>query len=131
MKTASVALALVLAGLGTSACDVRVNDKGGVSLDINEGGRAEDESTQTYPLSKGGRIDLETAFSGVELVRAEGMAVVVHASRQVRAKTDEEARQLLQQQSFTIETAPDRVTIKGAKPERLQSFRQRVRTDYR
>jgi DUF4097 and DUF4098 domain-containing protein YvlB len=131
MKTASVFLALILAAAGAVGCDVRVNDKGGVSLDINEGGRAEDESTQTYPLSKGGRIDLETNNGRVELIRAAGNAVEVHARRQVRAKTDEEAKALLKQQSFTVETTPDRVTVRAAKPEGLEGMRRRVRTDYR
>ena len=62
MKTASVFLALILAAAGATGCDVRVNDKGDIDVDINEGGRAEDESTRSYPLSKGGRIDLVLHF---------------------------------------------------------------------
>jgi DUF4097 and DUF4098 domain-containing protein YvlB len=131
MKTSLSALALLVFTIGVAGCDVRVNDKGGVSLDINEGGRAEDNSTQTYPLARGGRIELQTDNSTIELVRATGTGVEVHATRQVRAKTDEEARTLLKQQSFTVETAPDRVTIRGAKVEGLENFRRRVRTDYR
>ena len=130
MKTASLAVALILAALGAAGCDVRVNDNG-VSLDINEGGRAEDESKQTYPLAKGGRIELETNNSVVELFRSAGTSVEVHARRQVRAKNDEEAQSLLKQQSFTVETAPDRVTLRVARPEGLEGMRRRVRTDYR
>jgi len=131
MKTVHLALALFLAAVVAAGCDVRVSDKGGVSLDINEGGRAEDESTQSYPLSKGGRIDLDTNNGRIELIRAVGTAVEVHARRQVRAKTDEEAKELLKQQSFTVETTPDRVTIRAAKPEGLEGMRRRVRTEYR
>src|SRR5262245_599608 len=131
MKTASLALALLASTLSLVACDVRVNDKGGVSFDINEGGRAEDESTQTYPLAKGGRIELETDNSSIELVRATATGVEVLARRQVRAKTDEEAKALLKQQTFTVEAAPGRVTIRDAKVEGLENFRRRVRTDYR
>jgi DUF4097 and DUF4098 domain-containing protein YvlB len=131
MKTASVSLALILGAWVTAACDVRVSDKDGVSFNINEGGRAEDESTQTYPLAKGGRIELQTDNSNIELVRAPGDAVEVHARRQVRARNDEEAKELLKQQSFTVQTAPDRVTISGAKAEGLEGIRRRVRTDFR
>jgi len=131
MKTAYLALGLFVAAVGAAGCDVRVSDKGGVSLDINEGGRAEDESTRTYPLAKGGRIELETQNSSVELIQATGAAIEVHARRQVRAKTDDEAQVLLKEQSFTVETAPDRVTIRGAKLEGLEGFRRRIRTDYR
>jgi DUF4097 and DUF4098 domain-containing protein YvlB len=131
MKTAHLALALLLAAVVAAGCDVRVSDKGGVSLDINEGGRAEDESTKTYPLAKGGRIELQTQNGSVELIKATGAGVEVHARRQVRGKTDEEAQGLLKEQSFTVETAPDRVTIRNAKPEGLEGFRRRIRTDYR
>jgi hypothetical protein len=131
MKTACFAFALFLAAMVVPGCDVRVDDKGGVSLDVNEGGRAEDESTQTYPLAKGGRIEIDTAFSRIELIKATGAGVEVHARRQVRAKTDEEAKTVLKEQSFAVETAPDRVAIRAAKPEGLEGFRRRIRTDYR
>jgi hypothetical protein len=103
-----------------AGCDVRVSDKGGVSLDINEGGRAEDESTQSYPLSKGGRIDLETNNGGSSSFARPALRGGARP-RQVRAKTDEEAKELLKQQSFTVETTPDRVTIRAAKPEGLEA----------
>ena len=131
MKTAYLALALFLGVVVAPGCDVRVNDKGGVSLDINEGGRAEDESTRTYPLAKGGRIELQTQNGSIELIKATGAGVEVHARRQVRGKTDEEAQALLKEQSFTVDTAPDRVTIRNAKAEGLEGFRRRIRTDYR
>ena len=130
MKTASAFLALTIAAWG-AACDVRVSDSGGVSVDVNEGGRAEDESTQTYPLAKGGRIEIETAFGRVDLIKATGANVEVHVRRQVRGKTDEEAKTLLKEQSFTVETAPDRVAIHAPKAEGFESFRRRVRADYR
>ena len=129
MKTRSVALALFLAVWGTAGCDVRVNDKGDIDVDINEGGRAEDESTHTYPLSKGGRIELQTQNGRIELNRAAGPGVEVRARRQVRAKTDDEARALLKEQSFTVETTPDRVTIRSEK-QGLEGFRRRVRTEF-
>lgn len=129
MKTTAVALALFLAAWGAAGCDVRVNDKGDIDVDINEGGRAEDESTHTYPLSKGGRIDLQTENGRIELNRATGPGVDVRARRQVRAKTDDEARALLKQQSFTVETTPDRVSIRSEK-QGLEGFRRRVRTEY-
>jgi DUF4097 and DUF4098 domain-containing protein YvlB len=125
----SLVSAVMLAAAG-AACDVRVNDKG-VSIDINEGGRAEDESTRTYPLAKGGRIELETNNSNIDLVGSTGTAVEVSAKRHVRAKTDEEARALLRESQFTVETTPDRVTIRDAKPEGIEAIRRRVRIDFR
>jgi DUF4097 and DUF4098 domain-containing protein YvlB len=129
MRTVYFVLGLFLAAIGTVACDVRVSDKG-ISLDVNEGGRAEDESTQTYPLAKGGRVELETENSDIEIRQAAGTTVEVQTRRRVRAKTDEEARALLKQQYSTVETTPDRVVIKSVKAEGVEAFRRRVRVDY-
>ena len=125
----SVVCAAILAG--AAACDVRVRDDGGVSLDVSEGGRAEDESTQTYALAKGGRIELQTENGDVELVGGKGQAVEVHSTRRARASNDEAARELLKQQYFTVEAAPDRLSIRSVKPDAQQALRRRVRTDYR
>ena len=127
----SVVFTAILASAGATACDVRVDDRGGVSLDVNEGGRAEDESTQTYPLTKGGRIELQVENGDIDLVGGKGTAVEVHSRRRARANNDEAARQLLQQQYFTVEAAPDRLSIRSVKPEAQEAFRRRVRTDYR
>ena len=125
-----IVLAVCLAAVGTVGCDVRVNDKGGVDLDISEGGRAEDESTTTYPLAKGGRLEIEAAFSDVDLVKSATAAVEVRARRRVRAKTDAEAQELLKQQYSTVEATSDRVSIKSVRPEGVEAFRRRVRVDY-
>ena len=124
----SIALAALFAAAG-AGCDVRVNE-GGVSLDVSEGGRAEVESTQTYPLAKGGRIELDTDNGDIKLQRATGTAVEVSVLRRGRARTDDAARELLKQQSFTIDTAPDRVTIRSVKAEGPDAPQRRVRNDY-
>lgn len=127
----SIAAVAIFASIGAAACDVRVRDDGEVSVDVSEGGRAEDESTQTYPLTKGGRIELQIENGDIDLVGAKGAAVEVHSRRRARANNDEAARQLLQQQYFTVEAAPDRLSIRSVKPEAQEAFRRRVRTDYR
>jgi DUF4097 and DUF4098 domain-containing protein YvlB len=132
MKTACVSLALFLTALAAAGCDVRVNDKGQIDVDVNEGGRAEDESTRTYPLAKNGQLELETYNGDIELHgAAAGSALEVHATRKVRAKTDEEARGLLKEEYSTIETAPNRVAIRTMKREGPPGFRRQVRVDYR
>ena len=132
MKTASVFLALMLAVAGATGCDVRVNDKGQIDVDVNEGGRAEDESSRTYPLAKNGQLELETNNGDIELNGAvAGSALEVHATRRVRAKTDEDARALLKEEYSTVETAPNRVVIRTIKREGPPGFRRQVRVDYR
>jgi hypothetical protein len=127
----SIAIGAFLASVGVAACDVRVNDQGGVSVDVSEGGRAEDESTRMYPLAKGGRIELETENGDVELVGGTGTAVEVTTLRRARASNDEAARELLKQQYSTVDAVADRLSIHLLKPEGAEAFRRRVRTDYR
>jgi hypothetical protein len=126
-----LATGALLASVGAAACDVRVNDQGGVSVDVSEGGRAEDESTRTYPLAKGGRIDLQTENGDVELVGGKGTAVEVNTRRRARAGNDEAARELLKQQYTTVDAGADRLSIQSLKAEGPEAFRRRVRTDYR
>jgi hypothetical protein len=124
----SIALATALAAAG-AACDVRVNE-GGVSLDVSDGGRAEAESTQTYPLAKGGHIDLDTDNGDIKLDRATGTAVEVSVLRRARGRTDDAAREFLNQQNFTIDAAPDRLTIRSVKATGPDASQRRVRNDY-
>jgi DUF4097 and DUF4098 domain-containing protein YvlB len=131
LTTSRIILGLVtLVAVGSAACDVRVNDKGGVSLDISEGGRAEDESTQTYSLAKGGQIEVQTENANIHLVAAKGAGIEVQTQRYARAKTDEAARELLKQEFSTVEATPDRLVIRSVKKEG-SDFRQRVRVSYR
>jgi DUF4097 and DUF4098 domain-containing protein YvlB len=127
----AVAAIAILAAIGLAACDVRVSDKGDVEVDVSEGGRAEDESTQTYPLAKGGRLEIQTENGDVELVGGTGASVDVTSRRRARANNDEAARELLKHQYFTVEAAPDRVSIRSIKPAGQEAFRRRVRTDFR
>jgi DUF4097 and DUF4098 domain-containing protein YvlB len=122
-----IALAAILASV---ACDVRVDKGGVVDFDVSEGGRAEAESTTTYPLAKGGRLEIDAAFSDIDLVKSATAAVEVRARRRVRAKTDAEAQELLEQQYSTVEATPDRVSIKSVRAEGVEAFRRRVRVDY-
>ena len=127
----SIAISAILVAAGLAACDVRVDDRGGVSVDVNEGGRAEDESTRTYPLVKGGRVELQTENGEVEFVGGKGTAVEVQTRRRARGKNDEAAGELLKQQYSTVEAVADRISIQSVKVEGPEAFRRRVRTDYR
>jgi hypothetical protein len=123
----SFVLAALLGAAAAPACDVRVNDKG-VSLDVNEGGRAEDTWTRTYTVSKAGRFELEAAFGNVELLPATGTTIEVAATRTVRARSDEAARDVLKQLQMQEEIAPDRVSLKAPPLER-RDFR-RINIEY-
>ncbi len=108
-----LALAVLFAAATGAACDIRVNDKG-VSLDVNEGGRAEDTWTRSYTIAQGGRFELESAFSVINVVPATGNAVEVLATRTVRGRSDEAAREQLKKIEMKEEVAPDRVRLQPA-----------------
>ncbi len=116
------ALAAFLAAAAAPACDVRVNDKG-VSLDVNEGGRAEDTWTRSYTVTKAGRFELDATFAGVELLPATGTAIEVVATRNVRANSDQAAKDLLARIEMKEEVAPDRVRLQAMLPEQRGNFR--------
>jgi hypothetical protein len=125
-----LALAAMMA-FSAAACDVRVGDKGGVFVDVDPRGRAEDQSTLTFPVAKGGQIELHTDDSNIEIVRAAGTSVEVQSRRVVRAGTDAEARKLLGQQPVTVEATPDRVIIHTVKADGPEARRRRGRVNYR
>lgn len=118
----SFAWAAVLAAAVASACDVRVSDKG-VSLDVNEGGRAEDTWTRSYTVSPGGRFELEAAFGRIDVVPSTGSAIEVEAARSVRARSDEAAKKLLTSIEMREEAQPDRVRLQAWIPEGRGQFR--------
>jgi DUF4097 and DUF4098 domain-containing protein YvlB len=126
----SLALAAALAGAGAVACDVRVSDKG-VSLDINEGGRAEDEWTRSYTLAPGGRLEVHAVAGDIDIEPATGKAVDVIAKRQVHSKNDEMARDILAKLQMGEEVSTDRVRIEAVKFEARGEFGRRIRIDYR
>jgi hypothetical protein len=121
-------LVTIAAGL-TWACDVRVNDKG-VSLDVNEGGRAADEWKRSYTLPKGGRFELHSSNGTVDVVRSAGAAVEVTAQRTVRARSDADAQALLKSLEMAEDVAGDHVTVGAVRPKTGDSW-QRVRIMYR
>ena len=112
----SLALAAMLGAVAGAACDIRVNDKG-VSVDVNEGGRAEDTWSRTYTVSPGGRFELDARFSSIEILPAVGKDIEIVASRKARGRSDEAARDLLKQFEMKEEIAPDRVRLEPTRPE--------------
>jgi len=115
------AVAAMLGAAAGAACDIRVNDKG-VSVDVNEGGRAEDTWTRSYTVTPGGRFELDVRFSSIEILPAQGKDIDVVATRKARGRSDEAARDLLKQFQMKEEIAPDRVRLEPSRPEGAQFF---------
>jgi hypothetical protein len=106
--------ALALAPLATG-CDIRV-DEGKVSLGVSRG-RASDEWTRSYTVAKGGRFEIANENGGIEVRGATGPQVTVKAFREITDRSDEEARNRLQNLKMREEVQPDRVLVRAESGE--------------
>jgi len=95
----------------SAACDIRVDD-GKVSVGVSRG-RATDEWSRTYTLTKGGRFELVNENGQIEVRGTDGPQVVVKALREVSDNSDEQARTRLQSLKMREEIAPDRVLVQA------------------
>jgi hypothetical protein len=105
--TAAVVLPLALAGV---ACDIRVDEGGIQGLRVVEG-QAEDVWARDYTLPANGRLEITGQNGEIDVRAATGPQVEVRAERRVRARSDDEAKQLLARLEVREEVAPDSVRI--------------------
>src|SRR5687768_44853 len=119
--------------LAASGCDIKVDEKGGMSVDIAEG-QARDEWTRTYKLPAGGRFEIANVNGSIQLFAATGSQVELKALRVVRTQSDEVSRDLLQRVQMLEEVTPDRVKVEarvdGDRPLGSLGRRSRVNIDY-
>jgi hypothetical protein len=108
MTFAFRATAVVCLCLLVGACDIKVGENG-VSVDVASG-KATDEWTRTYTLPKSGRLEIINVNGPIEVFPATGSTVEVVDRREVRTRTDEEAKARLAKAEM-IEDRPDHVKI--------------------
>ena len=99
------------------ACDVKVGESGGLSLDFASG-KATDEWVRTYEIKPGGRLDIININGQILASPATGTQVEVQATREVRAGSEEASREVLRKAEMREEVSPDRVSIQGPEPQR-------------
>jgi hypothetical protein len=130
MQFLRLLLVVCLVGVGI-ACDVKVG-KDGLSLDVASG-KATDEWTRTYTLPKGGRLEIINVNGVIEVFPATGSQVEVLARREVRTRSDEEAKARLAKAEMVEEVGKDHVRIEMKPAERENSFgpHGRVNIQYR
>jgi hypothetical protein len=123
-----VVVCLVAVGI---ACDVKVG-KDGLSVDVASG-KATDEWTRTYTLLKGGRLEIINVNGLIEVFPATGSQVEVVARREVRTRSDEEAKARLAKAEMVEEVGKDHVRIEMKPGEAQNSFgpHGRVNIQYR
>jgi hypothetical protein len=130
----STRTALLFAALALAGCDIRVGDKGDVSVDITEG-KAEEAWARTYTVTPGGRLEIINVDGTIEVQPATGNSVEVRARRESRAGSDEAARELLATAEIVEEVAAGHVKIEARpiKRDGARSFgrRPRVSVEYK
>jgi DUF4097 and DUF4098 domain-containing protein YvlB len=106
-----VPLALLLA-LAAIACDIKVGEKGGFSIEPTQG-KANDEWVRSYALPKGGRLEIVNTYGNIDAFAATGDAVEVTAEREFRLGNPEIAQAELKKIMMIEEVAPDRVRVQS------------------
>lgn len=124
-----VVVCLVGAGV---ACDVKVGKDGEVSLDVASG-TASDEWKRSYTLTKGGRLEIVNVNGLIEVYPANGSEIEVVAKREVKTRTEEEAKARLAKAEMVEDVGPDHIKIEAKSGDPGGNFgpRGRLNIQYR
>jgi len=98
--------------LASTACDVKVGEGGGLSVDFNHG-QATDEWVRSYDIKPGGHLDIINVNGQISASPSSGTKVEVRAMREARAGNEEASREMLEKADMREEVGPDRVSIQG------------------
>jgi len=114
------------------ACDIKVSKEGDVSVDVASG-KASDEWRRTYSMPQGGRLEVINVNGIIEVYPASGSQVEVVARREVRTRTEEEAKARLAKAEMIEDVGPDHVRIEAKPNDQGGSFgpHGRVSIQYR
>jgi DUF4097 and DUF4098 domain-containing protein YvlB len=115
--------ALFAVSLLAAGCDINVGEHG-FSMDVATG-KAQDEWTRSYTLESGGRLEIVNVNGVINAAPGDGSKVEVRAERIVKARTDEAARDVLNQIQIAEEVSPTRVRIETKVPK-MRRIDQRV-----
>lgn len=121
--------ALLVTAALSAGCDVHVGENG-VSLDVSSG-KATDEWTRTYTVTRGGTVEIVNVNGPIVVEAATGPQVEVRATRVARAKSDEEAQELLKKIEIKEDVTPGRVAIQTVSGNGMSFGRRSVNVEYR
>jgi hypothetical protein len=108
--------ALILtAGLGAAACDIETTANGEFSVDIASG-KATDTWSRTYTVAADGRFELINVNGRITAEPTDGKDVVVEGRRTAKGRSDEAAKELLQQLEIREEVGTSTVRVESRPP---------------
>jgi hypothetical protein len=104
-----LAIALLAAG-----CDINVGEHG-FSMDVASG-KAQDEWTRSFTLASGGRLEVVNINGTINASPGDGPQVLVRAERIAKARTDEDAQELLKKIEIVETASAGKVRIETKVP---------------
>jgi hypothetical protein len=108
---AVLAISLFVAG-----CDINVGEHG-FSMDVASG-KAQDEWTRSYTIAPGGRLEVVNINGAINASPGKGPEVVIRAERIAKARTDEDAQEILKKIEIVETTSTDKVRVETKVPKR-------------
>jgi hypothetical protein len=113
-------LALALSSsFSLAACDIRA-ENGNFDIDFASG-KATDTWSRTYTVQPGGRFELLNVNGRITAEPADGQEIVVEGRRTAKARSDEAARERLQQLEIREEVGASVVRVES-RPPRSSGF---------
>jgi hypothetical protein len=105
----------IVATVALAGCDVRVGEKGDVSVGIFEG-KATDRWERTYPAPAGGRLEIVNADGAIRVSRSDGPQITVRVDREAEGSSDEAAKEALKGVQVVEEVAGDHIKVEVRRP---------------
>ena len=120
MRKISVLAAVLAVGLATTACDIKTNANGDFSMGIVTG-KAEDTWSRTYKVTGKERFELINVNGRITAEPTDGSELIVEGKRTAKSRTDEGAKELLNQLEIREEAGESTVRVES-RPPRLSGF---------
>ena len=115
---------VVAAAVALTGCDVRVGEKGDVSVGIFEG-KATDRWERTYTLPAGGHLEIVNADGAIRVSRSDGPGITVRIDREAEGSSDEAAKEALQAVRVLEEVGSNRIKVEVRRPRRDDGWQGR------
>lgn len=108
---AVLAVSFVVAG-----CDINVGEHG-FSMDVASG-KAQNEWTRSYTVASGGRLEVVNINGAINASPGDGPQVLIRAERIAKARTDEDAQEILKKIEIVETASADKVRVETKVPKR-------------
>jgi hypothetical protein len=120
MRRLPVLAFVLVAGLSVAGCDIQAGNNGDFKIDFASG-KATDTWSRTYKLAEKGRFELINVNGKITAEPAEGAEVIVEGRRTAKARSDEQAKEMLAKLEIREEVGESAVRVES-RPPRTSGF---------